>query len=303
MKPMRGVAPSGEIDWNRAYLASPKIDGMRAVVRGGVVLSKTLKPIPNTHVQRMFGHLEGADGELTVGHPFKTHDEDDVFGRSRGPIMSRDQEADFRYSIFDRWDLPTLDAEIRVIQQLETVENTPGAKWLSHVRVFRQAHLDLVYRLLLQKGFEGVMLRAADGGYKYGQGTEREGVLLKFKPFDDSECVILGTYEQMKNTNAATTGADGHTQRSASIAGKVGKGTLGGFHVQDLWSGVTFDIGGGKGITEAVRQEIWNNRDSYVGRIFTYKFQRDGTKDKPRIPQFKGWRDRTDIAGLPKEYR
>jgi DNA ligase-1 len=44
-------------------LASAKIDGVRALVKDGKVLSRSLKPIPNRHVQEMFGSLEGADGE------------------------------------------------------------------------------------------------------------------------------------------------------------------------------------------------------------------------------------------------
>jgi DNA ligase-1 len=41
---------------------SPKLDGIRALVINGVVMSRSLKPIPNQHVQSLFGHLEGYDG-------------------------------------------------------------------------------------------------------------------------------------------------------------------------------------------------------------------------------------------------
>jgi DNA ligase-1 len=300
IKPMRGVAPENDLTlW--PFLASPKIDGMRALVRDGVVLSKTLKPIPNRYVQEKFGQLHGCDGELTVGVARKLDEDDDVFGRSRGPIMSQDQEADFRFNVFDRWDMPESPALTRLQQKHEGIDSTPGALWLSHVMVHHQEDLDIVYQRCLQLGFEGLMLRKVHGLYKYGQSTEREAHLLKFKPFEDSECVILGTYEQMKNTNVARVSEDGHTVRSSAKAGKVGKNTLGGFHVKDIWSGVEFDIGNGTGLTKAERARLWAVREQLVGQIFTYTYQKDGTKNRPRIPQFKGWRAATDISELGEQ--
>ena len=41
------------------YLASPKVDGVRCVVQGGVAYSRNLKPIRNTYVQRCLSKLEG----------------------------------------------------------------------------------------------------------------------------------------------------------------------------------------------------------------------------------------------------
>lgn len=301
LRPMRGVAPTRDlVGW--PFLATPKIDGMRALVRDGVVLSKTLKPIPNQLVQQKFGHLHGADGELTVGKPFKLHEMDDVFGRSRGPIMSRDATADFRFSIFDRWDRPGVPAMTRLNDLVDGVLGTPGALWLTQVVVHAKADLELVYQRCLEMGFEGLMLRRLGGVYKYGQSTENEGLLLKFKPFEDSEAEVLGTYEQMANTNAAVQGADGFTSRSAAKAGKVGKNTLGGFHVRDIHTGVEFDVGNGTGLTKDERLRLWKIREQLPGLIMTYTYQRDGTKDRPRIPQFKGWRDRIDIAELPESH-
>ena len=50
-------------------LASPKLDGVRAIVRDGVVYSRSNKPIPNVFVQETFKGLDHADGELIVGLP------------------------------------------------------------------------------------------------------------------------------------------------------------------------------------------------------------------------------------------
>lgn len=50
-------------------LASAKLDGVRAVVRDGVVYSRSNKPIPNAYVQQKFSRFEHFDGELIVGDP------------------------------------------------------------------------------------------------------------------------------------------------------------------------------------------------------------------------------------------
>ena len=48
---------------------STKLDGLRAVVIDSVVYSRSLKPIRNKYVQKLFGKPEynGMDGELVVG--------------------------------------------------------------------------------------------------------------------------------------------------------------------------------------------------------------------------------------------
>ena len=44
--------------------ASPKYDGIRALVINGVVVSRNMKPIPSKFVQENFSKFEGFDGEL-----------------------------------------------------------------------------------------------------------------------------------------------------------------------------------------------------------------------------------------------
>ena len=56
IKPMLAV----EVDFNKLrYLVctQPKLDGIRVVVKDGVVYSRSLKVIPNKHVQALFIQL------------------------------------------------------------------------------------------------------------------------------------------------------------------------------------------------------------------------------------------------------
>ena len=301
IRPMRGVHPTQPLT-DFPYLASPKIDGLRMWVKDGVVLSKTGKPIPNRQVQALFGHLHGADGEGTVGPAHKTSPEDDVFDRSRGPIMRKDGEADFQFHIFDMWDKPHVSAAQRNRDMWDRFHDLGTLSIVRQLDVYSEVEVQMTLERYLEEGYEGMMLRQSFAGYKYGQSTEREGCLLKLKPFKDAEAVVLGVVEQMENTNAAEKNELGYTKRSSAKAGKVGKGTFGAFLVRDLTTGVEFSVGNGPGLTQAKRDELWAQREDMSGRIITYKFQEIGTKGAPRLPQFLRFRDPIDISELESRH-
>lgn len=298
VRPMRGVKPSQFLQ-HFPYYASPKIDGLRALVKDGVVYSKTMKPLPCKKLHELFGHLHGADAEITVGPCSKTDPEDDVFDRSRGPVMQINGDADFRIWIFDRWDTPHLPAFERLKYEFDWQDQTEfnaRINYVVHEIIKTQEELDLYLKRRMEQGFEGAMIRAMNGRYKYGQSTEKEGYLLKLKPLNTSDALIIGYEEQYANTNEATTDELGYTKRSSSKAGKVPKGTFGAFIARDVITGVEFRVGNGPGLTQAVRDEFWANRENLVGRYMTYSYQEIGTKNAPRLPQFINFRPDWDIS-------
>jgi len=79
----------------------------------------------------------------------------------------------------------------------------------------------------------------------------------------------------------------------------VGKGTLGKFLVREVgdvpWKDREFAIGTGEGLTQLLRQQIWDAKETYLGKIVTYKYQPHGVKDLPRLPIWKGFRDKRDM--------
>jgi DNA ligase-1 len=145
----------------------------------------------------------------------------------------------------------------------------------------------------LEQGYEGVMLRHPDGPYKHGRSTLKESWLLKLKRFSDSEAGVVGFQELMHNANEAKENELGKKERSHHKAGLVGRGVLGAFTVQDLKTGVEFDIG--TGFTQADREIYWAMRKDLVGAIVKYKFFPTGSKEKPRFPVFTGFRDKIDL--------
>src|ERR1035437_7532707 len=81
-------------------MVSPKLDGVRAIVIDGVLMSRSLKPIPNAYAQNLFSGLpNGTDGELIVGAA-----DDDPYRKTVSAVMSEDGEVEgLRYHVFDNY--------------------------------------------------------------------------------------------------------------------------------------------------------------------------------------------------------
>ena len=273
-------------------LASHKLDGIRALVRDGVVVSRNLKPIPNRHVQALFGRpeYEGLDGELLVGDPT----DPTAFLGTTSAVMSRDGEPDVYLHVFDdvtEPDLPFRERHASLQGRLQG-RLVPVAQ----VYVGSAAEVEEFERTALDAGHEGIMLRSADGPYKFGRGTLTKQDLMKLKRFEDAEARIVGLEELLHNSNEATVGLLGQTERGHSKAGMVGMGTLGALQVVGVggrWDGVAFNIG--SGFDAATRRAIWADGEGWIGRLVKFKFFPLGSKEAPRFPIFLGERHPDDL--------
>jgi len=274
--------------------ASAKLDGIRAIVINSVVMSRKLKPIPNAHVQALFGRpeYEGLDGELGVGEPIAK----DFYSKTYSGVMSKDGQPDAMFYAFDHIANPNDQYWVRHARVQDVVSDRPGFVRVDQYPCESMERLLDLEEWILAKGYEGVMLRAHSGPaswYKFGRSTAKQGTLLKLKRFSDSESLVIGYEEEMENTNEATTDELGHTKRSSHAAGKVGKGRLGAL-VCKTSEGIEFNVG--TGFDAATRVKLWAERESLPGRLVKYKSLLIGQKDAPRFPVFLGWRSDIDIS-------
>lgn len=290
MKPM--LASPADFDnctWPK--LVSPKLDGIRALIIDGVVLSRSLKPIPNEYVQVLFGRHEynGLDGELIVG-PVNAQD---VYRVTNSGVMSKNGTPDVSLHVFDDFSAPDRPFTHRLESVHERTYGSFAIEAVPQSHMSKVGALDL-YKTYLDDGFEGIMLRDPAAPYKFGRSTAREGMLLKHKPLVDSEAVVLEVFEQMRNENEATVNELGRTSRSSHQDNKVGKGTTGGFVARDVHSGIEFNVGIFLGATDADRMAWW--ADKPIGKIFKYTSLSIGVKEKPRHPRWTGWRSPLDMS-------
>lgn len=290
IKPMLGIA----VDTTKLVFpiyASPKLDGIRVIIKDNQVLSRNGKPIPNMFIQSLLKSYHGLDGELIVGHP--THP--NVFQLTTSGVMSIEGIPNVRLYIFDCWYAKGgIDARYDEVLRITQSSSTVDIEVVPQIIINSLEELYKFEEDCLAKGYEGVMLRYPDAPYKNGRSTVKEGALLKLKRFSDSEAYILGMEPLLRNHNEPTKNALGHTERSSHIYNKVADDLLGALNVKDIHTGVEFSIG--SGFTEEQRREIWNKQVGLIGSIVKYKYFEVGVKDKPRFPIFLGFRDKRDIS-------
>lgn len=283
-------------------LASPKIDGVRAVNVNGRLVSRTLKAIPNRHTYGLFSNLKlhGLDGELCVGRPYDKN----LMQQTTSGVMSVDGEPDVTWWVFDDWTLgkaPFHDRFGVAKHRAVTLQNVPvlPVRFVPHVLLTNYEQLVIFEEAAVNKGFEGIMLRSLDGPYKQNRSTLREGYLLKVKRWIDAEIEITGFKEQQRNENEAVKDERGYTKRSTHKEGKVDAGVLGAIigtvvTKDDQFYGVE-NIEVGTGLTAEQRRNLWEGRKYLIGKIVKFKYFGIGLKDKPRFPTFVSFRDRRDM--------
>jgi DNA ligase-1 len=272
---------------------SPKLDGIRCLIVDGKPVSRSLKPIRNEYIQKQLNNFPPLDGELMLRHKAS-------FQEITSAIMSEDGEPDFVYMVFDMWSSSQgyLDRVRPLVEDEDSInEYLPDGgdrvKILDPDPIYNQEELLKYEAKCLELGFEGVILRSADGLYKFGRSTVNQGWLLKLKRFADSEAEVIGLIEEQHNTNEAKTNALGRTERSHAKGGMIGKGSLGALQVRDVKSGVEFKIG--TGFDARDREVFWHGREAMIGKIVKYKYQPVGTDEKPRFPVFLSFRDKEDM--------
>jgi ATP-dependent DNA ligase len=266
---------------------SYKLDGIRCrlMARDGKVraFSRTDKLIPNLAVQQWaedYG-IPGFDGEIIVANK--------TFNEIQSIVMKRLAPPNhFRFYVFDHFSYPdrTYLQRLQIAQrQIESYD--PDRFNMLYVKKCNSAEdVRLYYIDAIAFGYEGLIIRSAEGRYKNGRATWNEGTMLKMKKIEDAEATIIGYEEEQENMNAPTSDAYGHTKRSSHKENKVGKGTLG--VIIAYYNGQTIRIGSGWSDKEGLA--MWKSRWSLEGKKVTFKFHNHGIKNKPRSPIFKGIR-------------
>ena len=287
MKPLLAYTVEDTSTLKYPLFASVKLDGIRCLVIDSVAYSRNMKPIKNEYVQKCIGKPEynGLDGELIVGDIFAK----DCYRQTNSGVMSKDGEPDFKFYVFDRWDMGNFKFETRYTN----IPKLPFVEIVSQWEMNSEGELLMFETELLEKGAEGVMVRSVDGIYKNGRSTAKDGILGKVKRFSDAEYRIVGFVERMHNANEATRNELGYIERSSHKDNLVGRGDLGAL-VLETADGQKFNCG--TGFDDALRAEIWANKDAYIGRMAKVKSFLIGVKDLPRFPVFLGFRDEGDLS-------
>jgi DNA ligase-1 len=308
-KPMLAATIENEGQIQYPLFASPKIDGIRALATAQGLISRSLKSLPNQHLQQAYLEVIqdypeyiGCDLEVTRWKS-PIHPGND-YNSVQSAVMTADVKSDWCLNIFDYYLEPDVHFQSRYQQLRATIKRDlllQKVGTTNHnilVNLVTQKLITTYQELLeeeskwLEAGYEGLMVRSIDGPYKYGRSTIRQFYLAKLKRFLDSEAVIVGFEEQLKNNNPQAKDNLGNSKRSSHKANKVGKNTLGALIATHPTFG---QIQIGSGFDDVLRKQIWNNQESYLGQTVKFKYFPIGMKDKPRFPIFLGFRSDIDL--------
>lgn len=266
-------------------LASLKMDGIRAVKTGSLV-SRTLKLIPNDSIRdRALKIPPGFDMELwNPNLPYNTLES----------IIMSDEHEDSNKVQFHVLDYFTVKEgyhqRCKELSQLMCVHTWTDTIFKFPFLCASADDLFEFERYAINDSGEGICFRLVNSPYKQGRSTLREQYLVKHARFTRTEVTIIGFEEQLLNSNMTKRNGVGMMDRSSHKHKMLGKETLGCFLVRGM-CGIEFKVGTGVGLTDMLREKIWLEQDTYLGKQIVIKHKPHGQKIKPRSPIFIGFRE------------
>jgi len=228
---------------------SEKLDGVRAVWNGKELVTRNGKPIAAP--ESFLAHIPNTvslDGELWIGRgAFQA-----VVGAVRCAEPDPVRWAAVKYMVFDAITDGAWEARMALLNCAVMPKRAGGVCLpVEQVRCSGPQHMQAVYQERVAAGAEGIMLRAPGSLYEQG----RSGHLLKYKPTDQYEAVVIGH----------APGGGKHTGRLGALRAK--------------WHGVEFNIG--TGLSDAVREA-----PPRVGAVVTFSCNGLTDAGVPRFPAF-----------------
>jgi DNA ligase-1 len=167
------------------YLVSEKLDGVRAIWDG-----QTLRFRSGRQISAPKWFLDGLpiaqlDGELWTGRG--------TFERLSGVVRKEVPDAaewrQVRYMIFELPGAPgTFRERVDAMRRIVREADVPWLREIGQFSVVNRSSLQKRLNEVVKAGGEGLMLHRADALYETG----RSATLLKVKPWDDAEAVVVG---------------------------------------------------------------------------------------------------------------
>jgi DNA ligase-1 len=240
------------------YWVSEKLDGVRAQWDGDTLRFRGggIVPAP-VWFTRNFPAVP-LDGELWIGR--------DRFDALSGTVRKIEPvDADWRQVRYLIFELPgaagDFSARVRQMRAIAAEAKVPWLQAVGQTRVTSHAALTKQLDAVIRAGGEGLMLHRADAPYLTG----RSDVLLKLKPWQDAEAVVVG-----------------HTPGKGKYQGMTGALQM------EMPDGKRF--GRGSGLSDAIRRQ-----PPPIGTRITYRYQHLTKNGLPRFPRYL--RVREDFGG------
>lgn len=276
------------------FVVTQKLDGFRAVVEvnnGQVVSIKTRKGKTingltelskdiEANISASLGHFV-FDGELLLEDPENKWTSGERFQRT-GQMISTDGECvGMGFHIFDALPFDEFQGGVSkenyITRRKNYLETFASGKLVRTVPVLGTSDIKGIPAwsdYATERGFEGVMLNDPNAKYE----TKRTKGLLKVKKMHTADLQVIGFEEAIDGKN---------------------RGSLKSLIIQ-LDENNTFNVS--SGLTEEQREDIWNNKEQYLGKIVEIKYFEETTNQQGgrslRFPVVLGFRDDKTIEDI-----
>ena len=277
------IEKAKKIDWKKHHYIQPKLDGVRCIARwvdGKVkMFSRKNKEWVNLrHIAEVLEEIMPPnmvfDGEIyRHGLTFQEVSKlvkkvQTIKGKNLGEMTTKD----LQFHVYDGWvlgeeDTPYSARRWRIWKNIPREYNDrPGIVPVRTLKVYSAKDIEKAFVGFVKSGYEGAIVRIADGPYAVGH---RSRHLLKVKAFKDEEYLISGFYEGVGRYKGAVTWicsmSDGRTFHC------VPKGTM------------------------EQKRDWFKHGDEYVGKMLKVKFFEKTDDGIPRFPVGIGIRLEEDM--------
>lgn len=273
------------------WIFEPKLDGNRVVGYNSQPTSRGNKIYPAA--EPIFEGLREIPGFLDEFVPDGEMMGNLGFDQSSGALRrtsGKGKKADFTYWLFDLFTAEEYDTQLtqplrvrkeRLKKFFETHQVPANVKMVPWVTIKDPTHKQVmaITEQFVKDGFEGAMAKRLDARAKFGRGPD----LLKVKLFFEDDFKVVGFYE-------------GKGQHKGTLGGIIVEGTI-------RWSPSpdqpkkTYQIRSecGSGFSHVykaskpdavLRDDVWNDKDGWMGAIVQIQFQNPTDKGSLRLPVF-----------------
>ena len=253
---------------NLPFGVSPKLDGVRVIAfkkDDSIILTSRLGKkffFMNSLREHIYNTIPSdiiLDGELYSHElPFNC-----ISGAVRAKTKASTYDSELEMWIFDIVD-NTLSYEERMIllKEIEKKYNKiykkddKKLKFVYYDKVNNHDKVRELHDQYVSKGYEGIMCRNLDGKYTR---KHRSNDLLKYKDFEDEEFEIIGAKAGVGTEQGAIVFKCKHNKSS-------------------------FDVRPRGSVNN--RREMFKQKDNFIGKILTVRYQNTGMSGKDDIPRF-----------------
>ena len=264
-------------------LASYKLDGIRCIFYKGQILSRSLKQIQNKQLREKFEPLRQYSEDYNCILDGEIYSSELTFQEITSMVMTQNFEDSKSIKKFGKViEIPDhlkfycfdviKDDNFELVFSVRYAENVlkVGATFprlavsLYHKRIESKEEIESYFEEALNDDYEGLILRDYDGRYKCGRGTLKEGIIYKVKPFRSFDAQITGVVQATKvNPNAEKKINElGRSVTSKKVGDRILIEKASAFNVSYEDKELKVVIA----MTDSEKEEIWKNKDSYIGR-------------------------------------